>query len=67
MVVVARVADGRTNTSWEALMSIDDVEFAKRSARYLRSQGLRPAEIRSALVGQLECPPEVARRLASAA
>ena len=48
-------------------MSSDDVEFAKRSARYLRSQGLRPAEIRAALVGQLECPPEVASQLATAA
>lgn len=48
-------------------MSSDDVEFAKRSVRYLRSQGLRPDEVRSALVGQLECPPEVASRLASAA
>ena len=48
-------------------MSSEDVEFAKRSARYLRSQGLRPAEIRSALEGQLECPPEVASELATAA
>jgi hypothetical protein len=48
-------------------MSAEDVEFAKRSVRYLRSQGLGPSEIRSALVGELECPPEVANRLAAAA
>ena len=44
-------------------MTIDDVEFAKRTARYLRSRGLKPSEIRTALVGELNCPPEIAQRL----
>lgn len=44
-----------------------DEEFAKRSVRYLRSQGLRPAEIESTLRDELQCPPPVARELASAA
>jgi len=48
-------------------MTTEDVEFAERSVRYLRARGLKPAEIRSALVGELDCPPDVARRLARTA
>jgi len=48
-------------------MSTEDVEFAKRSVTYLRSQGLRPREIESALQDELECPPDVAHELVGAA
>lgn len=48
-------------------MTTHDINFAIRSAHYLRSQGLRTNEIVHVLVSELECPPPIASRLASAA
>lgn len=45
-------------------MSNHDLEFAIGAVRYLRSNGVRTAEIHRALCTQLGCPPEAARRLA---
>jgi hypothetical protein len=48
-------------------MTSRDMEFAKRSVKYLRTQGLGAEEIRLALVEELEMPPETASELAAAA
>jgi len=48
-------------------MSNEDLEFAKRTVKYLRTNGLRPPEIVTALEEELDCPPDLAARLASAA
>ncbi len=44
-------------------MSTIDLEFAERSVRYLRQQGLKKVEIREALETELECPPAIADQL----
>jgi len=52
-----------TTTKLEAEMSTTDLEFAERSVRYLRRQGLKKIEIRQALESELECPPAIADQL----
>jgi hypothetical protein len=52
-----------TTTSWRMNMSTTDLEFAERSVRYLRKQGLDKGEIREALESELECPPAIAEQL----
>lgn len=52
-----------TTHKLEAEMSTTDLEFAERSVRYLRQQGLKKVEIREALESELECPPAIAEQL----
>lgn len=42
----------------------DTIPFARRSARYLYRNGLRPGEVAEALADELEVPPAVARTIA---
>jgi hypothetical protein len=47
-------------------MTTYDIEFALRSARYLRAHGLRLGEIESVLRAELDCPPRIAHGIAVA-
>lgn len=43
----------------------DTIPFARRSARYLYRNGLRPQEVAEALADELEVSPAVARTIAT--
>ena len=48
-------------------MSDHDMDFARRSVGYLRTQGLVTDEIVGALVTELDCPVNLAWQLAAGA